>query len=159
MTSLTPMPFPETSFALTLGLLLLAPLVIAGIALVNAGLGRSRSAAQSLLGSLVVISTAVIAFALVGSAIAAGTNGDHVFHLAGRAWNWAGAGPLFLAGFGGAGARTQLAVLYELLSVALVVLIGCECRPALRLLQSLARWCFRWLRIGHGEADGWRSWV
>ena len=123
MTPLAPMPFPETSFALTLGLLLLAPLAIAGVALINAGLGRSRSAAQSLLGSLVVISTAVIAFALVGSAIAAGTSGDHVFHLAGKPWNWAGAGPLFLRGLDAAAPRTQLAILCELLSVALVVLI------------------------------------
>ncbi len=123
MNPLTPMPFPETSFAMTLGLLLLAPMAIAGVALVNSGLGRSRSAAQSLLGSLVVISTAVIAFALVGSAIAAGTSGDHVFHLAGKAWNWAGAGPLFLRGFNSAGPRAQLALLFELLSVALVALI------------------------------------
>ncbi len=123
MTLLAPMPFPETSFALTLGLLLLAPLAIAGVALINTGLGRSRSAAQSLLGSLVVISTAMIAFALVGSAFAAATSGDHVFHLAGKPWNWAGAGPLFLSGLGAAGARAQLAVLCELLSVALVVLI------------------------------------
>ena len=105
MTPLAPMPFPETSFALTLGLLLLAPLAIAGLALINTGLGRSRSAMQSLLGSLVVISTAVIAFALVGSAIAAGTSGDHAFHLAGKAWNWAGAGTLFLSGFNAAGPR------------------------------------------------------
>jgi ammonium transporter, Amt family len=123
MTPMAPMPFPESSFALTLGLLLLAPLTIAGIALVNTGLGRSRSAMQSLLGSLVVISTAVIAFAVVGSAIAASTNSDHVFHLAGKAWNWAGAGPLFLSGLGTTPARMQLAVLFELLSVALVVLI------------------------------------
>lgn len=123
MTPLAPMPFPESSFALTLGLLMLAPLAIAGIALVNTGLGRSRSAMQSLLGSLVVISTAVIAFAFVGSAIAAGTDGDHVFHLAGKPWNWAGAGPLFLNRLGAASARMQLAVLFELLSVALVVLI------------------------------------
>ncbi len=123
MTPLVPMPFPETSFALTLGLLLMAPLAIAGLALINTGLGRSRSAMQSLLGSLVVISTAVIAFALVGSAIAAGTSSDHVFHLGGKAWNWAGAGPLFLTGFNAAGPRAQLAVLFELLSVALVVLI------------------------------------
>jgi len=123
MTPLAPMPFPESSFALTLGLLMLAPLAIAGIALVNTGLGRSRSAMQSLLGSLVVISTAVIAFAIVGSAIASGTGGDHVFHLAGKMWNWAGAGPLFLNGLGAASARMQLAVLFELLSVALVVLI------------------------------------
>lgn len=123
MTPMSPIPFPESSFALTLGLLLLAPLAIAGIALVNTGLGRSRSAAQSLLGSLVVISTAVIAFAVVGSAIAASTNSDHVFHLAGKSWNWAGAGPLYLTGLGAAPARMQLAVLFELLSVALAVLI------------------------------------
>ncbi len=123
MTPLAPMPFPESSFALTLGLLLVAPLAIAGIALVNTGLGRSRSAMQSLLGSLVVISTAVIAFAIVGSTLAASTDGDHVFHFAGKTWNWAGAGPLFLKGLGAASARTQLAVLFELLSVALVVLI------------------------------------
>ena len=123
MTPLAPMPFPETSFALTLGLLLVAPLAIAGVALVNTGLGRSRSAMQSLLGSLVVISTALIAFALVGSSVAAGTSGDHVFHLAGKPWNWAGAGSLFLSGFSAATPRSQLAVLCELLSVALVVLI------------------------------------
>jgi Amt family ammonium transporter len=123
MNPLAPMAFPETSFAFTLGLLLLAPMAIAGVALVNTGLGRSRSAAQSLLGSLVVISTAVIAFTLVGSAIAAGTSGDHVFHLAGKTWNWAGAGPLFLKGFNSAGPRAQLAFLFELLSVALVALI------------------------------------
>ncbi len=55
------LPFTEAAFALTLGLLLLAPLAIAGVALVNTGLGRSRSAAQSLLGSLAMISVAVIA--------------------------------------------------------------------------------------------------
>jgi ammonium transporter, Amt family len=60
MTPLAPVPFPETSFALILLLLLVAPLAIAGLALMNAGLGRSRSAAQSVLGTMVVISTAVI---------------------------------------------------------------------------------------------------
>jgi Amt family ammonium transporter len=123
MTPTAPMPFLDSSFAFTLGLLLLSPLTIAGIALVNSGLGRSRSAMQSLLGSLVVISTALIAFAVVGSAFAAGTNSDHVFHLAGKAWNWAGAGPLFLSGLATAPARTQLAILFEMLSVALVALI------------------------------------
>lgn len=118
-----PMTFSDASFALTLGLLLLAPLAIAGIALVNTGLGRSRSAAQSLLGSLVVISTAVIAFAVAGSALAAGTPADHLLHVAGKPWNWCGRGPLFLAGLSAAPAHAQLAVLFELLSVALVVLI------------------------------------
>lgn len=123
MTPLAPMPFPETSFALTLILLLLAPLAIAGLALVNTGLGRSRSAAQSLLGSLVVISVAVIAFAVVGSAVAAESAKDFIFHLAGKPWNWAGEGHLFLAGLPLMPARAQLTLLFEVLSVALVVLI------------------------------------
>ncbi len=40
MTAPSAPPFTEPVFALTLGLLILAPLAIAGIALINAGLGR-----------------------------------------------------------------------------------------------------------------------
>ena len=123
MSPLAPVPFPETSFALAFGLLLLVPLAIAGVALVNTGLGRSRSAAQSLLGSLLVMSTAVIAFAVVGSALATGTTNDHVFQVAGKAWDWAGAGRLFLMGFREEPPREQLILLFELFSVAMAVLI------------------------------------
>ena len=45
-----PAPVPamsDAAYALTLGLLLLAPMAIAGVALINTGLGRSRSAAQA----------------------------------------------------------------------------------------------------------------
>jgi hypothetical protein len=79
----------DAYYGLALLLLLLAPLAIVGLALVNTGLGRSRSAAQAILGDLVVISVAVIAFALFGAAIAgnlAGVPGGtgHSFNLAGR---------------------------------------------------------------------------
>jgi len=117
------MPFPETSFALTLVLLLVAPLGIAGVALVNAGLGRSRSAAQSLLGTLVVFSTALIAFVLVGWAIAGGGERDLVFHMAGRSWDWAGAGRLFGSGVDTAPPREQLMLLFEVMSAGLVAMI------------------------------------
>jgi ammonium transporter, Amt family len=123
MTQTALSPMNETAFALTLLLLLVAPLAIAGVALINTGLGRSRSAAQSLLGCLAILSTSVLAFALVGAAFAASTGADHVFHLSGKPWNWAGAGPLFLSGFAAAPARTQLALLFELLAVALVAII------------------------------------
>src|SRR5690242_10204140 len=123
MTPLAPMPFPETSFALTLILLLMAPLAIAGLALVNTGLGRSRSAAQSMLGTLVVISTAVIAFVLVGWAIAGGSDRDLIFHMASKSWNWAGSGRCFGLGLSSAPPRAQLMLLFEMLSVALVALI------------------------------------
>jgi Amt family ammonium transporter len=122
MTSPAPLPFSETSFALSLGLLLLAPLAITGVALINTGLGRSRSAAQSLLGSLVMMAVAVIAFALVGATFADGA-ASHVFQLSAKPWNWAGAGPLLLSGLGAAPARAQLAVLFQFLAVAFAVLI------------------------------------
>jgi len=48
-------PMNESVFALTLALLFLAPLAIAGVALINTGLGRSRSAAQALLGNLAIL--------------------------------------------------------------------------------------------------------
>ena len=123
MTPLAPMPFPETSFALTLVLLLIAPLAIAGIALMNAGLGRSRSAAQAMLGTLLSISTAVIAFVLVGWAIAGGGDRDLVFHLAGKTWNWSGAGRFFGTGLADLPSRNQLMFLFELLSVGMVAMI------------------------------------
>jgi len=123
MTPLAPMPFPETSFALTLVLLLIAPLAIAGLALVNVGLGRSRSAMQSMLGTLVVISTAVIAFVLVGWVIASGGDRDLVLRLTGKPWDLAGAGHLFGSGIAAAPPREQLILLFEVLSVALVAMI------------------------------------
>jgi Amt family ammonium transporter len=123
MTPLAPMPFPDTSFALTLVLLLIAPMAIAGLALVNVGLGRSRSAAQSLLGTLVVLSTAVIAFVLVGWAMASGSGRDIAFHLAGKSWDLVGAGRLLGMGVADASTREQLVLLFEVLSVALTAMI------------------------------------
>ncbi|HEY1580566.1 MAG TPA: hypothetical protein VGF82_26180 [Terracidiphilus sp.] len=123
MNALAPMPYPDTSFAVMLVLLLLAPLAIGGVALINSGLGRSRSAAQSMLGSFIVISTAVIAFAMVGSAIAAAGEKDFVFHIAGKPWDWAGFGRMFASGFTSMAPRAQLAFLFQLLSAGFVALI------------------------------------
>jgi len=66
----------------------------------------------------------VIVFALVGATIADGFAGQgHVFHLAGKPWNWAGTGSIALSGFGTASPRAQLATLFEFLALALTVLI------------------------------------
>jgi Amt family ammonium transporter len=122
------LPLTDSAFALTLALLLLAPLAIAGVALINTGLGRSRSAAQALLGSLAMISVAAIVFAAVGTAFtgnlpdASGWAG-HTFHLADKPWNWLGAGPFLLGGLGSAPPLSQLALLFELLALAMAVLI------------------------------------
>jgi Amt family ammonium transporter len=114
-------PFSDAMFALTLGLLLLAPLAIAGVALLNTGLGRSRSAAQSLLGCVTLAAVAAVAFAVVGVSFA-GPPG-HALSLAGKSWDWIGGAPLFLRHFSAARLETQLQVLFEFLAVGLMAII------------------------------------
>ncbi|MGA2538448.1 MAG: hypothetical protein ABSF53_20730 [Terracidiphilus sp.] len=162
MISSLPPLLSESAFALVLVLLTMAPLALAGVALVNTGLGRSRSSAQSILGSVVVVATAVIVFTLLGATLAgsAGVAG-HTFHLAGKPWNWLGAGPFFLRGLGNAPARTQLGLLFEFLAVSLAALIpwgsgadrlrlaaGCAIAAVLAaiLFPLVAHWIW---------ADGW----
>jgi Amt family ammonium transporter len=77
-----------------------------------------------MLGSLAMISIAVIVFALVGATIADGAAGPgHVFQFSGKPWNWAGTGPIALNGLALSPMRSQLALLFEFLALALAVLI------------------------------------
>jgi ammonium transporter, Amt family len=124
---MVPAPAPAMSdavFALTLALMLLAPMAIAGVALINTGLGRSRSAAQAMLGNLALITVAAIVFALVGASFT-GTLGsvEIVLHAAGKDWSVLGLGSFLLRGLGAAAAQSQLAVLFEFLAVAMLVLL------------------------------------
>ena len=125
--NMPPSPSPvlaESTFVLVLVLIVLAPLALAGIALINAGLGRSRSAAQSILGSVVIVAVSAIAFALVGSTLLGpSTASGHSFLLAGKPWNWLGTGSFFLSGLGTASSRAQLELLFEFLAVAMAALI------------------------------------
>ena len=123
MTPVLPPAFPETTFVLVLVLLLMAPLAIAGVALINTGLGRSRSAAQALLGNLAIVAVTAIAFALLGATFAGTTGGGHIFHAAGKPWNWLGTGPWFLSGLSSAAPQAQLGMLFEFLAVALAAII------------------------------------
>ena len=118
---MNPAPITDAAFALYLVLLLLAPLAIAGVALINTGLGRCRSAAQALLGNLAIVAMTAIVFALVGATWIGGAG--HVLQLAGKPWNWLGTGPFLLGGLSAAPAHAQLALLFEFLAVALAALI------------------------------------
>ena len=113
--------FSDALFALTLGLLLLAPLAIAGVALLNTGLGRSRSAAQALLGCVTLVAVAAIAFAVVGTSFAGGPG--RAFTLSGKSWDWIGAGPMLLMHFNASQPQVQLDVLFEFLAVGLLAII------------------------------------
>lgn len=93
------MPAPEINPALMLALAALLPLALAGLALINTGLGRSRSAAQSLLGSLTLTAVAAIVYCIVGSAFTGFNGGPSAsFTLTHASWNWIGhAAPLIMS--------------------------------------------------------------
>jgi Amt family ammonium transporter len=118
-------PLSESLSALAFCRLLQAPLAVSGVALTNVGLGRSRSAAQALLGNVAMMAVAAILFALVGSAFSGCLPGGagHILSLAGKHWNLLGAGPLFASGLSSAPLQSQLALFFELTAVALCVLV------------------------------------
>jgi ammonium transporter, Amt family len=117
-------PVTDAHFVLALALLFLSPLVIAGVAFINTGLGRARSAAQALLGNLIIVAVTAIVFALVGATIAGPMGGaGFSFHLAGKAWNWIGCGSFFLGGLSSAPPQNQLLLLFEFMAVALAAML------------------------------------
>ncbi len=114
-------PFSDALFALTLALLVLSPLAIAGVALLNTGLGRSRSAAQAMLGCVTLVAVAAIAFAVLGSSLAAAPG--HTMKIAGRSWDWIGGMVPMLASFSALQPQAQLKVLFEFLAAGLVTIL------------------------------------
>jgi len=112
---------PASSALLAFVLLLIAPLTIAGVAFLNTGLGRARSAAQALVGSIALAALAAILFVTFGSALATGPG--LAFHLAGKPWNLFGSGFFFACGLASQPIEAQLGLLFELFAVALTVLL------------------------------------
>ncbi len=103
---------------------LMVPCAIAGLALINAGLGRARSAAHSLVGALCVAAVAALAYFATGFAIQ-GYVGLPAHELAagGKLWSWAGAGQPFFGGLRFDGAPASLAALLGMFSAALAAMI------------------------------------
>ena len=114
----------EISEALCILLILLLPLALAGLALINTGLSRSRSAAHSMMAALCVVAAAATAYFVAGFAWQ-GYPGlaSHTVTIFGKEWSWLGAGHFFLRGVPLDGSRASLAALLQLLSVGLAALI------------------------------------
>jgi Amt family ammonium transporter len=102
----------------------MAPLALCGLALLNTGLGRSRSAAQSLLGALCIVAIAAIVFCMLGFSWTA-YPGDAYYslNLGASSWNWIGARPLFLGGMHWTGSPAGFAAAFEALAAGLAALI------------------------------------
>jgi Amt family ammonium transporter len=124
MTHAPPPVLSETTAALCVLLILLVPLAAAGLSLINAGLGRSRSAAHAMLSSLCVLAVAVLVYFFCGFSWEGFAGGPaHVVTVAGKAWNWISAEPFFLRGLPPEGSPASLSALLEMFSVGLAALI------------------------------------
>jgi ammonium transporter, Amt family len=91
--------FSEVQTAACIFFLLLAPLAGAGLALINAGLGRTRNAAHSMMAALCVVSVAACVYFVCGRAFQGYSGGlAHVVTVGNKPWDWLGAEPWFFRG-------------------------------------------------------------
>jgi ammonium transporter, Amt family len=119
-----PAALSETTAAVAILCILVVPLALAGLALVNTGLGRSRSAAHAMLASLSVVGVAVLVYFVCGFSWQ-GYAGlpARVVGIAGKPWDWVAAQPWFLRGVEFNGSAVSLAVWLQIFSVGLAAMI------------------------------------
>jgi Amt family ammonium transporter len=114
----------EASLELCLVLLLLVPLAIAGLSLVNGGLGRSHSSAHAMLSSLCVVSVAAIFYLFVGAGLMGyADEPGYGVTIARHGWNWFGSENFFLHHLDAGHAQSALTGALELFAVAMAALI------------------------------------
>lgn len=122
-----PMPAPkltEVSTAACLFFIFLVPFAAAGLALMNVGLGRSRSAGHMMMSSLCALAVAGLAYFVCGFAWQ-GTIGSsaHIITISGKSWNWIAAEPFFFRKLSLADSRASLTALFQIFCVGLAALI------------------------------------
>jgi len=105
-------------------LILLVPLAGAGLALVNSGLGRCRSAAHVMMSSLCVVGVSALFYVAVGFSWqgVVGRSG-HSILMGARPWNWIAAEPFLLRGLRLDLSTESLVVLLQMFSVGLAAII------------------------------------
>lgn len=114
----------DTSIALCVAFIFLVPCAAAGLALINTGLGRSRSAAHAMMSSLCILAVAAIAYFVCGFAWQGFIGGPaHVASVGGKEWDWIAAGPFFMRHHAMDGSSASLVALLGMLSVGLAALI------------------------------------
>jgi len=114
----------QASAVLCFLLILLVPLAGAGLALVNSGLGRCRSAAHVMVASLCVSGVAAIVYVAIGfSWQSACGRSAHLLTIGGKTWSWIAAEPFFLRGLPLDLSAESLIVLLQMFSVGLAAVI------------------------------------
>jgi ammonium transporter, Amt family len=122
--ALSPLSLTESGTVLCLLCILLVPFAWAGLTLVNAGFGRARSAAHSMLSALCVFAVAVLVYLLVGFSLQgfAGAPAQSVT-LGGRSWSLLGSGRVMMHGIAWDLSTPSLIATLQLFSVAFAAMI------------------------------------
>lgn len=104
--------------------ILLVPFAGAGLALINTGLGRSRSAAHAMLASLCVMAVAALVYFVCGFAWQGFVGRPaHVWTIGSKPWSWIAAEPFLLRRLELDGSPASLAAWLQMFSVGLAALI------------------------------------
>ncbi|HEV2523040.1 MAG TPA: hypothetical protein VGT24_11720 [Candidatus Acidoferrales bacterium] len=121
------MPSPrsnEIATASCVFFIFLVPMAGAGLALINAGLGRSRSSGHMMMASLSAVAVAALAYFVCGFAWQGYVGGPaHLLTLQGKNWNWIAAEPFFFRRLPLDGSLASLAALFQVFCVGLAVVI------------------------------------
>lgn len=158
---MTPEPLPTLTAAICIFSILLVPLAAAGLAIINAGLSRSRNAAHMMLASLCVIAVAAGVYFMCGFGFQ-GFTGEAAYAavVGGKQWDWIAAEPWFFRGLKTSGVSTGLAAWLGMLSAGLVALIplgagGGRWRLGAICMSTamLAGWTYP--LFAHWAWDGW----
>jgi ammonium transporter, Amt family len=113
----------DAAAVLVAAAILLIPLAIAGIAIINTGLGRSRNAAHLMMASLLIAGVAAVAYVFCGfswQGLPAGPG--RLITVAGKDWNWIAHETLLLQGIDLASPQS-LVIWMQILAASLAGLI------------------------------------
>ena len=114
----------ETAMIACLFFIFLIPLAGAGLALINAGLGRSHSAAHMMMASISVLSVAGLVYFVCGFAWEGYIGGAaHVLNISGKGWDWFAAQPFFFRRLAFDGSAASLSALLQIFCVGLAAII------------------------------------
>lgn len=119
-----PAHLPEATTVACLFFIFLVPFAAAGLAIMNVGLGRSRSAGHMMMASLMALAVAALAYFFCGFAWQ-GYVGlpSHSVPAGGKSWDWIAAQPLFFRKLVWDGSTSSLAAVFQIFCVGLAALI------------------------------------
>jgi ammonium transporter, Amt family len=120
----SPRVFSDNAIVFCVFFIALAPLAAAGMAAINTGMSRARSAGHAMYSSLIAIVVAALVYFAVGIAVEGFAGGHaHVASIAGKPWDWLAAEKFFFRSLQFDGSPAALAAWLQMLAAAIAALI------------------------------------